>query len=674
MNKLHIDIETYSSVDIFKSGVYKYVESPDFEILLIAYSLNNEPVNIIDLCENNLIPLDFLQLLHDPLIVKCAHNANFERLCFKSIGHDTPISFWECSLVKSAYCGLPLSLDGVSKALNLEEKGKLSTGKALIRYFCMPCKPTKSNGQRQRNLPQHHFEKWEDFKKYCINDVIAEKEISRILSDYKLPVLEQKYYVLDQEINDRGLEIDIDMVKACRELDQEFNLSILGQMRKITGVDNPNSGQQLKEWLSKVMGKEIKSLTKESTINLIEEAADTIHNLGSDGDAELHWREIENLELVIKVLGLKQKISKTSTKKYESMLNCFCDDGRAHGLLQFYGANRTGRWAGRLIQVQNLPQNHLDDLELTRNFIKNESFETNELLYDNLSNILSQLIRTAFIAGEEKLFAVADYSAIEARVIAWFANEKWRLDVFNSHGKIYEASASKMFGIPIDQITKGSDARAKGKIAELALGYQGGVGAMLRMGGEKMGLSETEMQRNVELWRLSNPAIVSLWKKVEEAAKKAIVRKSLVETPFRGLSFSYDGIMLKTHLPSGRHLSYWKPSFTENNWGFPSIQYMGMDQTTKKWWNIKTYGGKLVENIVQAFARDILAYSMLKLKNHGFDIVMHVHDEIICEVDYDIAANGKLDDMCSIMSEEIPWAKDLPLDAEGYLTPYYKKD
>ena len=474
--KLHIDIETYSSVDLKASGVYKYVESVDFEILLIAYALGNGSIKVIDLAKGDSLPQEFTKAMLSPEVEKHAHNATFERVAFKKYGYDIPIDQWHCSMVKASYCGWPMSLEMLSKAMELETYGKLTTGKALIKYFCMPCKPSKVNGGRMRNFPHHDPDKWEEFKKYCGQDVEAERAVDRNLSEYNIPDIERQNYMLDQQINDRGIEIDQTFAANALKMDALYSKGIMDKLREITGVDNPGSAAQLKEWLSLAMKKEIKSLAKESVEQLLEEA---------EGSAA-------------RVLKLRKKASKTSIKKYKAMQNCVCEDGRAHGLFQFYGAGRTGRWSGRLIQLQNLPQNHLGNLELDREVVHTGDYGLATILHDDISSVLSQLIRTAFVAKKEHTFVVADFSAIEARVIAWLAGEKWRMDVFNSHGKIYEASASMMFGVPVDEITKGSDLRSKGKVAELALGYQGALGALKKMGGESMGLTDTENDRDWE--------------------------------------------------------------------------------------------------------------------------------------------------------------------------------
>lgn len=650
---LHIDVETYSSVDIKTAGAYKYCESIDFEILMVAFAFDDEPIRCLDLAQGDFFPFNFREALLDPTIEKHAHNANFERNAFRAIGWDIPIEQWHCSAVKAGYCGLPLSLGMVSEALKLEEKGKLATGKALIRYFCVPIKPTKANGERERNFWHHDIEKWEEFKAYCINDVEAEREIGKRLAQYEIPEFERINYILDQQINDRGILVDIDMAFKANALDEQHSEVMAKALTKITGLDNPNSPAQLKKWLAEAMNEEITSLAKEAMDSLIDKAES---------------------EAVLEVLNLRKKSSKSSTKKYVAMLNCACYDDRVRGLFQFYGANRTGRWAGRLVQLQNLPQNHLKDLEEARALIAEGDYDKVAMFYDDISNILSQLIRTTFIAKKKTTFAVADFSAIEARVIAWLANEKWRLDVFATHGKIYEASASMMFGVPIESVTKGSELRDKGKISELALGYQGALGALKKMGGEKMGLSDEEMSKIVRLWRKKNPAIVSLWDAVDEAARQAIKsKKPVILTKFRNLKFEYNGEVLTIELPSGRKLFYQSATLSINRFGKEAVKYKGVDQLTKKWWWVDSYGGKFVENIVQAIARDLLAYSMQELDNAGFELVMHVHDEAVAEVD-ETKADEKLEQMCDIMGTEVPWALGLPLKADGYTTKFYKKD
>lgn len=649
VRKLHIDIETYSSVDIRTAGAYKYTESVDFEILLVAYAFDEEPIKIIDLAQGEELPQEFIDGLFDPEVEKHAHNATFERRSFIAHGFNIPIEQWYCSAIKAAYCGLPLSLELVSKALKLEEKGKLSTGKALIKYFSCPVKPTKVNGQRERNFPHHDPEKWEEYKRYCINDVEAEREIERQLELYEIPEFERINYIIDQEINDRGILIDLDMARNAIKFDNIFGDTVINRAKEITGLDNPNSPAQLKKWLSEAIGEEVTTLAKDSLPDILAKSES---------------------EAVAEVIECRIKLAKSSTKKYVAMENCICYDDRAHGLFQFYGANRTGRWAGRLVQLQNLPQNHMKELDEARALVASGDYELATMLYDNIPNVLSELIRTAFIAKPGYTFSVADFSAIEARVIAWLAEEKWRLDVFNSHGKIYEASASMMFGVPIEEVTKGSDLRQKGKTAELALGYQGSVGAMAQMdrGGK---IPEHEYQTIVDKWRKANKSIVRLWYNVERAAIRAVKTRKKVAIKY--LEFDYDGNVLTIKLPSGRKLFYQKPYLSINKFQKECIKFRGMDQVIKKWMHIDTYGGKLVENIVQAVSRDLLAYSMQNLRNEGYNICMHVHDEAICEVPTK-SSEKDLENMCEIMGWDVPWAPNLPLVADGYLTPFYKKD
>jgi DNA polymerase len=653
--ELHLDIETYSSISIKKAGSYRYFESFDFEILMLAYAFDQQPVKMVDFMAGEEIPAEVIEAFENPEIKKCAHNANFERNAFKKIGHDIPIDQWECSMVKAAYCGLPLPLGTLCKALKLSEaKQKLSSGKALIRYFCEPCKPTKTNGKRHRNLPQHDPEKWEDFKEYCIHDVEAEREAMRLLSVYDLPKQEQLYYMADQIINDRGVKIDLDMAKMAVEVEEKDSEIVLQKIEDLTGIDNPNSSAQLREWLSKAMQKEVKSIAKAEISKLLNE---------TESDA------------VRKVLNLRKKSSKTSVKKYSKMLDMVCEDGRAHGLFQFYGANRTGRWAGRGVQLQNLRRNDIPDLKLIRDILKTGDFELLKMLFENVADILSQLIRTAFIAEPGYTLAAADFSAIEARVIAWLADETWRLDVFNGHGKIYEASAAMMFGVPIEQITKGSDLRQRGKVAELALGFQGGAGALSNMEGqlkipesERLSIDEKEAIKNK--WRAASPNIQQMWYDFDTAAKKAVRYKRKFKTKYKGIEFDYDGVFLKIKLCSGRKLFYYKPRFYRNKFNQPAIKYQGYEQG--RWTYVGTYGGKLTENIVQATARDLLAQSMLKVIKK-YDVIMHVHDELVCEVPKD-AAEQQLRDICSIMAEPVDWAEGLPLDVDGYTTEFYKKD
>lgn len=644
---LAIDIETYSSTDLTKSGVYKYVEAEDFTILLVAYSFNCASVELIDVTETPEKLDEMRHILINPNVLKTAFNANFERTCLsKYLDIELPPEQWECTMVKSAMCGLPLSLEMVAKVLNLGQQ-KDSAGKALIRYFSMPCKPTARKGNRTRNLPMHDLFKWEDFKAYCMQDVRTELAIRERLSFYKITDKERALWVLDQKINDTGILLDPAFVQNAISIDAINKQRLTEEAIKLTSLDNPNSATQLKEWLT-AEGVEVDSLTKSAIPDLL---------------------KASDCEIVSRVLTLRQEMAKTSVKKYTSMLNGICADSRLRGLLQHYGANRTGRWAGRLVQVQNLPQNHLPDLDLARKLVGDNDVETLEMLFGNVPDTLSQLIRTAFVAGEGKTFIVADFSAIEARVIAWLAGEAWRLQVFNSHGKIYEASAAQMFKVPIETVTKGSPLRQKGKIAELALGYQGGVNALITMGALNMGIEEKELKGLVDMWRSANPAIVKAWYTIQNAAIDSVETGEPV-TIMHGIKLFVKHDILFIELPSGRRLSYFEPLVKEGKFG-PSLTYKGMDQTTKQWKTQDTYGGKLVENIVQGIARDCLAEALLKIDAAGFKIVMHVHDEVVIEADED---SLDLSAINSIMSEPISWAPGLPLTADSYSTPFYKKD
>ena len=647
---LFLDLETYSDFDIKTCGAYKYVESPQFQILLFAYSFNNEKIQIVDLTKEK-IPERLYLALTNPKIIKVAHNANFERNALKShYGFSMLPEQWRCSMVKALTLGLPASLGMIGKAMHSEEdKQKMREGKALIQYFCKPCKPTKSNGGRTKNLSEHDPDKWEVFKLYCIQDVAAEIDIWNKLSKYKTTDKEQRLWELDQYINDRGVGIDLNFVNQALRCNSIYAERLLEEAKKITGLNNPNSPAQLKKWIGNKVGHEVISLTKESIPGLMEESKD---------------------KNVKKLLELRQLMAKTSIKKYEAMLNAYCKDTRTHGLLQFYGANRTGRWSGRLIQVQNLPQNHLPDLDDARNCIREGRFDDVEFLYDSIPDTLSQLIRTAFIPAEGNRFIVSDFSAIEARVIAWLAGEKWRLEVFNTHGKIYEASASQMFKVPIDSIKKGSPLRQKGKISELALGYGGSVGALTAMGALKMGVDEDELPVLVKSWRNANTNITKFWWDCDKAAKKAIGEKTTVCMQF-GLKFIYDPGVLFIQLPSGRKLSYIRPKIEPGPYDKPIITYEGMEQTSKQWTTLDTYGPKLVENIVQATARDCLAEAMFKIEKAGYKIVMHVHDEVILDTPKE---KGSLEEVNAIFGESIKWAPGLPLKADGYECKYYMKD
>lgn len=642
---LAIDIETYSDIDLIRSGVYAYTTSPKFEILLFAYSFDDEEVKVIDLVSGETLPNEIIVALDDEDIIKTAFNANFERVCLsKFLNKRLSAKSWRCTAVQAASLGLPLSLDGVAQVLGLQ-KQKMKEGKDLIRYFSMPCKPTKSNGERTRNYPHHSLERWEVFKKYCAQDVEVEKAIRKKLERYLIINTEQEIYVLDQEINDRGVLIDTQLVKKAIECDNLHKEYTYAEAKKLTGLENPNSVIQLKQWLLE-NGVEVESLSKKSVADLAKDSEEDVQRL----------------------LNLRAQLSKTSVKKYDAIERALCPDFRVRGLLQFYGANRTGRWAGRLVQVQNLPQNHIKDLTLARDLVKDGEFETLDMLFDNVPQGLSELIRTAFIPKENNRFIVADFSAIEARVIAWLAGEKWRLDVFNSHGKIYEASASQMFKIPIEEITKTSPLRQKGKISELALGYGGSIGALTAMGALEMGVLEEELQGLVAVWRHANPNITKLWWDIDKAAVKVVKEKGC-EVVGKIKIFYERGIMFIT-LPSGRNLSYIKPRLETNKFGREGISYEGIG-ATKKWERIETYGPKLVENIVQATARDLLAEAMINVNKKGYEIVMHVHDEIIVETPI---GEGSLKEVCDVMAISPEWAKGLPLRADGFECEYYRKD
>lgn len=648
MKTISIDLETFSSVDLAKCGVYRYVESPDFEILLFGYSADGGKVHVIDLTSGETLSPEIRVALQDDTVMKWAHNAQFERVCLSrylgmTTGQYLDPQSWRCTMVWCAYLGLPLSLAGASLVTGAE-KQKLSEGKDLIRYFCFPCRPTKTNDGRTRNLPAHAPEKWEQFKLYNSRDVETEMAITDRLSKFPVTKDEWKNYSLDQQINDRGIRLDIDLVRQAINFDTRSKSELMTAMQEITDLENPNSVAQMKAWLAE-NGLETDSLDKAAVKELLKTAPE---NLGE-------------------VLMLRQDLAKSSVKKYAAMENAVCSDGRARGLLQFYGANRTGRFAGRLIQVQNLPQNHLPDLVQARQLVRTGDFDTLEALYDSVPAVLSELIRTAFVPVPSCKFIVADFSAIEARVIAWLAGEQWRNEVFATHGKIYEASASQMFRVPIAEITKGSPLRQKGKIAELALGYGGSVGALKAMGALDMGLSEDELQPLVTAWRTANPNIVRLWWDVDRAVTTAVRNKTSEQT--HGILFEYRSGFLFITLPSGRCLAYVKPRIEINRFGNDSVTYEGVG-ATKKWERIESYGPKFVENIVQAISRDILCIAMRQIDNLGFPIVMHVHDEVVIEASPD----ASLEAVCRYMGETPPWAKGLLLRADGFECSFYKKD
>ena len=646
MKHLSIDLETYSSADIGKTGVYRYAEAPDFEILLFGYSVDGAPVQLVDLMNGEQIPKEVLDALRDPDVTKWAFNASFERICLSRwlglpSGTYLEPQQWRCSMIWAAYLGLPLSLAGVGAVLNLD-KQKLDTGKDLIRYFCKPCRPTKKNGGRTRNLPRHDPGKWEQFKNYNLRDVETEMEIQKKLARFPVPEFVWDEYHMDQEINDRGIRLDMQMVKNAIAVDEKSRGDLLAQMRTLTALENPNSVAQMKAWLND-RGMEIESLGKKEVVAVLKDAP---HDLRD-------------------ALVLRQQIAKGSVKKYQAMQNCVCKDGRAHGMFMFYGANRTGRFAGRLVQLQNLPQNHMNDLEQARDLVRKGDYDSLKMLYDSVPDVLSELIRTAFIPYEGGKFIVADFSAIEARVIAWMADEKWRLEVFRSGGDIYCASASQMFGVPVEKHGINGHLRQKGKIAELALGYGGSVGALKAMGALEMGIPEEELKPLVDAWRDANPNITRLWWDVDHAVKDAVEFRTTSET--HGIQFVYQSGFLFICLPSGRRLAYVKPRIGENRFGGESVTYEGVGGT-KKWERLESYGPKVVENIVQALSRDILCYAMKTLR--CCSIVAHVHDEIIIEADPKVS----LDEICNQMGRTPPWAKGLILRADGYETLFYKKD
>lgn len=645
MRNLSIDLETYSSADIGKSGVYRYVEAQDFEILLFGYSFDGQPVQVVDLACGERIPEEVLSALDDPAITKWAFNASFERICLSRYlgmpsGTYLEPDQWRCSMIWSAYLGLPLSLAGVGTVLKLE-KQKLETGKDLIKFFCQPCAPTKSNGGRTRNRPGDAPEKWAMFKSYNLRDVETEMSIQKKLSRFPVPDFVWDEYHLDQEINDRGIRLDMQMVDHAIRIDAQSSAELAQKMQALTALENPNSVAQMKAWLAE-HGMEVESLGKKDIKALLKDA----------------------LPDLAEALLLRQQLAKSSVRKYQAMQNCVCKDGRAHGMFMFYGANRTGRFSGRLIQLQNLPQNHMEDLEQARELVRSGDYAALKALYDSVPDVLSELIRTAFVPYEGGKFIVADFSAIEARVIAWMAGEQWRLDVFRDGGDIYCASASQMFGVPVVKHGINGHLRQKGKIAELALGYGGSVGALKAMGALEMGLQE-ELKPLVDAWRDANPNITQLWWDVDEAVKKTVSLK--VPTGTHGIRFVYESGFLFICLPSGRRLAYVKPRIGENRFGGESVTYEGIGGT-KKWERLESYGPKFVENIVQGLSRDILCHAMKTLRCYG--IVAHVHDEIIIEADPKVS----LEAICKQMGRTPPWAKGLVLRADGYETQFYKKD
>lgn len=660
MKTLHLDLETYSSTDLSKCGVYKYVQAKDFEILLFGYSIDDGDVHVIDLAQGEKIPIDIIKALSDENIIKWAYNANFERICLSeylrryyetdfisySVNEDTVGNYlnpkgWKCSMVWSAYMGLPLSLAGVGSILGLE-KQKLSEGKDLIRYFCMPCKPTKSNGERTRNLPEHDDNKWRAFKKYNKRDVEVEIAIQKKLANFPVPDFIWNEYWLDQEINDRGIAVDMDVVENAILFDEQAKSSLSEKMKELTGMDNPNSVQQMRDWLAE-NGLEMDSLGKKEVSSALKTASEPLKT----------------------VLSLRQQLAKSSVKKYQAMKNAVCNDGRVRGMFAFYGANRSGRWSGRLVQLQNLPQNKITDLAEARELVKQGNYEAVQLLYDDIPDTLSQLIRTSFIPRKGMKFIVADFSSIEARVLSYLSGEQWRTEVFANGGDIYCASASQMFGVPVEKHGINGHLRQKGKIAELALGYGGSVGALKSMGALDMGLTEDELKPLVDMWRNANPNIVKFWWDVDYAVKQAV--KEHIPSKVGLLKFYYKSGMLFIGLPSGRNLTYVKPRICFNQFGGESVTYEGVG-ATKKWERIESYGPKFVENLVQGISRDILMYAMQTL-SHCF-ICSHIHDELIIECDNRMSLSA----VCEQMSRTPPWVNGLLLRADGYECDFYKKD
>lgn len=649
MKKLSCDIETFSDVDLIRCGVYKYADSPNFEMLLFAYAVDDGDVHIIDIAGGEELPEEIIQAIKSDTVVKTAYNAQFERVCLSRYlklpeGEYLNPQSWYCTAVQAAELALPLSLADVGSVLGLERQ-KMTEGKELIKYFCVPCKPTKSNGNRTRNRPCHDINKWETFKKYCMRDVDVERQIADKLKMYPISDEEHRLYVLDQIINDRGVLVDCELAKQAVKLNSIQSAVAVEQAYMITGLENPNSVTQLKQWL-KENGVEIESMSKKAVKSLADE---------TDGD-------------VSKMLKLRLLMAKTSVKKYEAVIRSVCSDNRVHGMMRFCGANRTGRWSGNILQPQNLPQNHLPDLTLARDIVKDGDFEMLDMMFGNVPNVLSELIRTVLIPKPNHRFIVADFSAIEARVLAWIAGEQWRIDTFKNGGDIYCASASKMFKVPVEKNGVNGELRQKGKISELACGYGGSVGALKNMGAVEMGVQENELQGLINDWRNANPHIVRFWYEVGNAAMKAIKEKTTV--PLGKLVFAYERGILFIRLPSGRRLSYIKPRIGTNRFGGDSITYMGIN-SAKKWDRLETFGGKLTENIVQGTARDLLANALINAANAGYDTVFHVHDEIICEVPN---GYGSVDELCRLMCIKPEWADGLPLNADGFECEYYKKE
>lgn len=671
LHHLSIDLETYSTVSIGAAGSYRYILDPSFEILLFAYSLDGMPVEVIDVASGQVIPLWLKNALKNSLYIKHAYNAAFEWFALSKYLGWLPPDQWRDTMLHALYCGYPASLDAAGRAMGLpEDKKKLTTGKALIRYFCVPCKPSNANGNRTRNLPQHDPAKWKLFKEYNGQDVVTEMEIDRRLSAFPVPAFVQKQWETDLTMNARGVAADMEMVSGALVIGATVKSQLMGEARQLSGLDNPNSIKQLAQWLTDATDSdaEITSVTKETVATMLKQP------------------QPANVQ---RMLEIRQELGKTSTKKYDALETCIADDGRVRGLLQFYGANRTGRWAGRLVQVQNLPRTYTHPLPPARQLVKDRNIDGLRLMYGSINDTLSQLIRTAFVATPGNVLIDADFSAIEARVISWLAGQEWRLEVFRTHGKIYEASASQMFHVPIEKIKKGNPEyalRQRGKVAELALGYQGGVSAMRRMdtGHNLDDLSDDEVKGIVDRWRETNSMIRDLWNIVDSAAVTVITNggaqtiRSETTDAVITLACELDVITgtryMTILLPSGRKLYYPSPEIGVNRWGNPSVSYMGQNQTTKRWERVETYGGKLVENIVQAIARDCLAIAIENLEAQGLHVVFHIHDEVVIDTPAWADNDTMLDTVTKIMTKPIPWAQALPLNADGWVDKFFKKD
>lgn len=650
---LSIDIETFSPTDIVSCGSFRYIDDPEFEILLFAYAFGEEEPVVIDLLGGETVPEDVVEAIYSPDYIKTGYNNAFERYAlWKHFGRYCPPEQWEDTMVLAAVCGLPLGLGAVSTALGLDEdKAKDKAGKALIRYFCCPCKPTKTNGGRTRNYPEHEPEKWEQFKSYNAQDVVAERHIRNLLLRWLPDDTEHRFWCLDARINERGMRVDSVLVHRALEFDERYKAELTERAVELSGLENPKSVSQIKDWLRKQEGIEVASLNKKAV-------ADVIAQLSSEKTREF--------------MALRAELSKTSTSKYEAMRRSECSDGHIKGCFQFYGASRTGRFAGRLVQLQNLPQNHMEDLATARALVRANQYETVKALYESVSNTLSELIRTALIPEPGCRFIVCDYSAIEARVIAWLAGEDWRLDVFENGGDIYCASASQMFKVPVEKHGVNGHLRQKGKIAELALGYGGGVNALMAFGADKMGMSDEEMVETVDLWRASSPRICALWRSLENAMIKCITRKARAVSTIGGIRFDWEQGIVWMTLPSGRRIAYYDAKYEQSRWkNGRAISYMGAEQQTKKWVRLETWGGKLTENLVQATARDCLRESMLALADAGCDIRGHVHDEVIISEPLD---GRGVEDIAAIMGRPLPWAPGLPLRGDGYECDFYMKD